>query len=129
MTTLGVLSSRRVFCGDPFERIREGKRNPEESTCVALASAETCGEGEARGRQRVENGGCVFHVRRCLRARVQPARGRGEEQRARRGKRGRDGWGVPGDGRARRGESGARSGRGAGEEAGEDGMDVSCDET
>ena len=30
---------------------------------------------------------------------------------------------------ARRGESGARSGRGAGEEAGEDGMDVSCDET
>ena len=35
----------------------------------------------------------------------------------------------PGDGRARRGESGARSGRGAGEEAGEDGMDVSCDET
>ena len=28
-----------------------------------------------------------------------------------------------------RGESGARSGRGAGEEAGEDGVDVSCDAT
>ena len=48
--------------------------------------------------------------------------------RARRGEGETRGQGVPAMD-ARRGKSGARSGRGAGEEAGEDGMDVSCDET